>query len=147
MARDGVPGLAVNLNRLFETIPRPEGGGLYTNEVAAKALGDLGVQVSAQHLWLLRTGKRDNPSFRLLDGIARLFGVPLAYFSDPDVEARVSAELSTLAALHDSGVKALLTRAHGVSPQNMAHLGAILDQIRQMEGLDAPQDPAGNPEE
>ena len=147
MPRDGVPGLAANLNRLFETIPRPEGGGLYTNEVAAKALGDLGVQVSAQHIWLLRGGKRDNPSFRLLDGIARLFGVPLAYFSDPDVEARVSAELSTLAALHDSGVKALLTRAHGVSSQNMAHLGAILDQIRQMEGLDAPQDPAGDPQE
>lgn len=145
MPRDGVPGLAVNLNRLFETVPRPDGG-LYTNELAAKALSDLGVQVSAQHLWLLRGGQRDNPSFRLLDGIARLFGVPLAYFSDPEVEARVSAELSTLAALQDSGVKALLTRAHGVSPQNMAHLGAILDQIRQMEGLDAPHNPADDRE-
>ncbi len=141
MTRGGVPELAANLNRLFETVPRADGGGLYTNEAAAGALAALGVQVSAQHLWLLRSGKRDNPSFRLLDATARLFGVPLAYFSDPDVEATVSAELAALAALRDSGVKALMTRAHGVSPQNMASLSAILEQIRQMEGLDAsPQD-------
>jgi len=140
VAGDGVPDLAAKLNRLFETIPRPEGG-LYTNEAAANALAELGVTVSAQHIWHLRTQKRDNPSFRLLEGIARLFGVPLAYFSDAEVEARVTAELSTLAALQDSGVKSLLTRAHGVSPRNMEHLGAILDQIRQMEGLDENGEP------
>jgi len=75
MAGEGVPDLAAKLNRLFETIPRP-GGGLYTNEAAAKALSTAGVTVSAQHMWYLRTGKRDNPSFRLLEGVARLFGVP-----------------------------------------------------------------------
>jgi len=141
VAGEGVPDLAGKLNRLFETIPRPEGG-LYTNEAAAHALGDLGVTVSAQHIWHLRTGKRDNPSFRLLEGIARLFGVPLGYFSDPEVDARITAELSTLAALQNSGVKSLLTRAHGVSPRNMEHLGAILDQIRQMEGLDENGEPS-----
>ena len=62
MAGEGVPDLAAKLNRLFETVPRP-GGGLYTNEAAAKALSAVGVTVSAQHLWHLRTGKRDNPFF------------------------------------------------------------------------------------
>jgi len=140
MAGEGVPDLAAKLNRLFETIPRP-GGGPYTNEAAAKALSTAGVTVSAQHMWYLRTGKRDNPSFRLLEGVAGLFGVPLSYFSDPEVEAQIAAELSALAALRDSGVKSLLMRTHGVSPRNMEHLGAILDQIRKLEGLDEGTDP------
>lgn len=131
--------LAVKLNRLFDTIPHPDGR-LYTNKTAAEALAQDGVNVSSQHLWHLRTERADNPSFRLLEGIARLFGVPLAYFSDPDVEAKVTAELATLAALRDAGVKSLMTRAQGVSPENMRNLEAILDQIRQMEGLDDQSD-------
>lgn len=129
--------LAAKLNRLFESIPQPDGSE-YTNRAAAVALTDAGVSVSAQHLWHLRTGRADNPSFRLLDGIARLFGVPITYFSDPEVEAQVSAELTTLAALRAAGVKSLLNRAQGVSPQNMRHIEGILDQIRKVEGLDEP---------
>lgn len=139
MASEGVPDLASKLNRLFENVPKP-GGGRYSNEGAAQALGELGVTVTAQHLWHLRTGRRDNPSFRLLQGIARLFGVPIGYFSDEDVERQVAEQMATLASLRDSGVRSLLMRTQGVSPENVQHLGAILEQIRRMEGLDA--DPA-----
>ena len=133
--------LAAKLNRLFETIPQPDGSE-YTNKAAAAALSAEGVTVSVQHLWHLRTNRADNPSFRLLEGVARLFGVPIAYFSDPDVEAQVAAELDTLAALRNAGVKSLLTRAHGVSPENMKHIEGILDQIRKVEGLDDQESPA-----
>ena len=136
MPGEGVPGLAPKLNRLFDNVPKP-GGGLYSNEAAAQALAELGVSVTAQHLWHLRTGKRDNPSFRLLEGIARVFGVPIAYFSDEETERQVAEQMATLASLRDSGVKSLLMRAQGVSPENVQHLGAILEQIRRMEGLDA----------
>ncbi|MGC1208821.1 MAG: helix-turn-helix domain-containing protein [Ornithinimicrobium sp.] len=128
--------LATQLNHLFATIPQPDGTE-YTNKAAAEALTADGVHVSAQHLWHLRTGRADNPSFKLLAGVARLFGVPIAYFSDPEVEAQVQSELATLAALREAGVKSLLNRAHGVSPQNMKHIEGILDQIRRVEGLDA----------
>lgn len=139
MPGEGVPDLATRLNRLFDNIPKP-GGGQYSNEAAAQALADLGVSVTAQHIWHLRTGRRDNPSFRLLEGIARLFGVPIAYFSDEETERQVTEQMATLSSLRDSGVKSLLMRAQGVSPENVQHLGAILEQIRRMEGLDA--DPA-----
>ena len=136
MPGEGVPDLATRLNRLFENIPKP-GGGSYSNEAAAQALADMGVSVTAQHLWHLRTGRRDNPSFRLLEGVARLFGVPIAYFSDEETERQVTEQMATLSSLRDSGVKSLLMRAQGVSPENVQHLGAILEQIRRMEGLDA----------
>lgn len=143
MPGDGMPDLAAKLDRLFENIPKP-GGGRYSNESAAQALAELGVSVTAQHLWHLRTGRRDNPSFRLLEGIARLFGVPIAYFSDEATEEQVTEQMATLAALRDSGVKSLLMRAQGVSPENVQHLGAILDQIRRMEGLDAKPEAGGD---
>lgn len=139
MASEGMSDLARKLDRLFDAVPKP-GGGRYSNESAAQALAELGVTVTAQHLWHLRTGRRDNPSFRLLEGISRLFGVPIGYFSDEAIERQVSEQIATLASLRDSGVRSLLMRTQGVSPQNVQHLGAILEQIRRMEGLD--EDPA-----
>lgn len=53
------------------------------------------------------------------------------------MEDRINAELDALAALKDSRAKSLMLRAQGVSPQSMEHLEAILERIRQIEGLDA----------
>lgn len=127
--------LAEKLDLLFRSIPK-EDGELYTNESAAAALSDRGIKVTGQHLWHLRSGRRDNPSFRLLEGIARLFGVPIAYFSDTETERQVAEELELLAAVRQTGVKSLLARTQGVSPANVERVSEILEQIRQMEGLD-----------
>lgn len=137
-ARHGAPSpstLAQKLDRLFRSIPK-EDGELYTNDSAAASLAELGIKVSGQHLWHLRSGRRDNPSFRLLEGIARLFGVPIAYFSDAQTEQQVAEELDLLAAVRKTGVKSLLARTQGVSPANVERVSEILEQIRQMEGLD-----------
>lgn len=132
----GVPGLADKLNHLFATVPRSEGG-LHTNETAAHALNDAGATVSSVYLSHLRSGRRNNPSARLLAAVAQVFGVPIAYFFDADLEERVNAELATLAALHDSDVKGLMLRAHGMSRPNLKLLGDILDSLRKGERLDS----------
>lgn len=59
------------------------------------------------------------------------------YFLDSTVEERVNDELEALAALKDGRVRSLMLRAQGVSAESMEHLGAILDRIRQLEGLDS----------
>lgn len=81
---------------------------------------------------------RDNPSARLLAALGALFGVPIGYFFDNTMEDRINEELDSLSALKDSRAKSLMLRAQGVSPQSMEHLEAILEQIRQIEGLDRP---------
>jgi transcriptional regulator with XRE-family HTH domain len=133
---DGIPGLADKLNHLFATVPAPTRSGLYSNDTAAHALQERGVTVSGVHLSHLRSGRRNNPSARLLAALAELFGVPLGYFFDTRLEDRINSELEALAALKDSRAKSLMLRAHGVSAQSMEHLEAILDRIRQIEGLD-----------
>src|SRR3954464_13774078 len=81
----GVAGLSPKLEHLFAVVPRPDGG-RYTNETAAQALAEAGVRVSSVHLSPLRSGRRHNPSARLLAGLAELFGVPIGYFFDSAVE-------------------------------------------------------------
>jgi transcriptional regulator with XRE-family HTH domain len=136
MGGDGIPGLADKLNHLFATVPAPTRSGLYSNDSAAHALGERGMVVSGVHISHLRSGRRDNPSARLLAALAELFGVPIGYFFDPTMENRINAELDALTALQDSRAKSLMLRAQGVSPESMDHLEGLLERIRQIEGLD-----------
>lgn len=137
MSEEGIPGLADKLNHLFATVPAPTKSGKYSNDTAARVLEERsGVVVSGVHLSHLRSGRRDNPSARLLAALADLLGVPLSYFFDTDTEDRVNAELDAVAsALRDPRAKQLMIRAHGLSPAGMDHLGGILEHLRQIEGL------------
>lgn len=135
MSGEGIPGLAEKLNHLFATVPAPTRSGLYSNDSAAHALEERGVTVSGVHISHLRSGRRDNPSARLLAALANLFGVPIGYFFDPTMEDRINDELEALAAVKDDRAKNLMLRARGVSPQSMDHLEGILERIRQIEGL------------
>ena len=132
-----MPGLADKLNHLFATVPAPTRSGLYSNDSAARALEERGVTVSGVHISHLRSGRRDNPSARLLAALAELIGVPIGYFFDTTLEDRINSELDALSALKDSRAKSLMLRAQGVSPESMEHLEAILERIRKIEGLDA----------
>lgn len=126
----GVAGLSPKLEHLFAVVPRPTGG-RYTNETAAQALAEAGVKVSSVHLSHLRSGRRNNPSARLLAALAELFGVPFGYFFDPAIEEQVNSEFSTLAALHDTRVKGLMLRAQGLNRQDFKKLEDVLEQIRR----------------
>ena len=133
---EGIPGLAEKLNHLFLTVVAPTRTGLYSNDSAAAALGEQGITVTGTHLSHLRTGRRDNPSARLLVGLSELFGVPMGYFFDPTMESKINSELDALSALRDTEVRSLMLRAQGISPQSMEHLKGILERIRDIEGLD-----------
>lgn len=131
----GLPHLAERLNILFARIPRRGGTQPYSNERAAEELSTAGISVTGTYLSQLRSGKRTNPSARLLAGIAELFEVPIGYFFDADQAARVEEQLDALAAIRSSGVRGILTRTVGVSEAGIANLSAALDHIRHVERL------------
>lgn len=129
----GLSGLVAQLDRLFSTIPRPDGRGLWTNEEAAAAMTRGGVQTSAAYLSQLRTGKRDNPSARHLAAVAQLFEVPVDYFFNAEVALKIDADLALVVAFRDAGVHQIALRAHGLSPEGLATVGQMVDYIRQHE--------------
>lgn len=140
----GVPGLADRLNHLFSTVPRPGGKGFWTNEQAAAAVSAAGTQMSDAYIGQLRNGKRNNPSARNLAAVAELFAVPVDYFFNPEVAAKIDADLRLLSAIRDSGIQGLAMRAQGLSAESISSLAGIIEQVRKFEHL---HDPEGEPGE
>ncbi|MFJ9418668.1 MULTISPECIES: helix-turn-helix domain-containing protein [unclassified Streptomyces] len=131
--------LADKLNHLFDTVV-PAGRGPYSSEEVARAITSDGVPISGSYLWLLRRGQRDNPTLRHLEGMARFFGVPPAYFFDDQVSQKVNADLTLLTALRDSQVQQVALRTAGLSPQTLSSISEVIERVRELEGL--PRDPA-----
>lgn len=127
--------LALQLNHLFATVPRPDGRELWTNEDASAAITAAGVAMSAAYLSQLRTGKRDNPSARHLAAIASLLGVSMEYFFDPEVTAKIDADLRLLVAVRDAGVQAIALRAQGLSEESLSGVAGMIEHIRRLEQI------------
>jgi transcriptional regulator with XRE-family HTH domain len=128
-----MPRLSAQLNHLFATVPRPDGPALWTNDDAAAAITVAGVPISGAYLSQLRTGQRDNPSARHLAAIARLFAVPMEYFFDPEVAAKIDADLRLLSAVRQAGVDRLAMRASGLSRESLSNVAEMIEHIRRLE--------------
>lgn len=127
--------LAERLEYLFRTI-RESGSREYSNEDVAEAITrDQGVTISASYLWYLRTGQRDNPTFKHLNALATFFGVPPAYFFDDAVRDQVEGEVALVTALKNNGVREIAMRASGLSDKSLDSINEIITRVRELEGL------------
>ncbi|MGN9810348.1 XRE family transcriptional regulator [Micromonospora sp. BQ11] len=119
--------LADRLNHLFEVV-RPAGRDRpYSNPEVARAVSARGeVQISAQYLWALRNGSRDNPTVKQIDALAAFFGVPPAYFLSDERAADIDEQLALLAAVRDADVREIMRRSSTLSgPDRLAVLRII----------------------
>lgn len=139
MAADGIPHFADRLNDLFRRIPKPNSAAPYSNDAVAEELGAQGISVTGVYLSQLRSGRKTNPSARLVGGLAKFFGVPVTYFFDEDEAEAIRSQLDALASLRDGRIQGIMTRTQGMSESGFAHLAGIIDHIRSIEGLDRDQ--------
>lgn len=110
--------LAEKINRLFATVHPPDRGPYSNAEVEQALRARGGATISANYLYLLRTGRKDNPTKRNLEALASFFGVDPAYFFDAEVGKATYADLELLAALRDNAdVRQLALRAFDLSPE------------------------------
>jgi hypothetical protein len=132
-AAEGHSRLAESLNRLFDDV-RPNGpdGRRYTNEEVAAAIraAHPGIRVGGAYLSALRTGTKRNPSTELLAALARFFGVPADHFLDGDrPAAQTEAEIALAKVARHHGVRHLALRALELSPQGLAVVTRVLEQV------------------
>jgi transcriptional regulator with XRE-family HTH domain len=127
--------LAEKLNLLFQTV-HPRNRGEYSAEEVAQAIEEMGgPTISPSYIWYLRTGRRDNPTRKHLEALARFFGVSPAYFLDDEAAERIDAQLDLLAALRDAGVREIALRASGLSPLSLDAIREMINHVRQLEGI------------
>jgi transcriptional regulator with XRE-family HTH domain len=130
--------LAEKLEYLFHVVRESDRREYSNEDVSAAIARDQGETISASYIWYLRTGQRDNPTFKHLNALATFFGVPPAYFFDDNTSREVEAELGVLAAMRDAGVRDVALRAAGLSAESLDTIGDVITRVRQLEGLSAP---------
>lgn len=106
--------LADKVNWLIERA-HPAGRGPYSNaEVTALIEKVTGEQFSHTTIWKLRNGQATNPQMRLIEALARTFGVPPAFFFpdyDDNQAGLLREQVELLALVRDTGVTSAQLRA------------------------------------
>ena len=144
--RQGELSMVEKLGRLFATT-HPADRGPYTLREAAQLIneqeqrrqaadGTVAVTISFSYLGALRTGARDNPSFRQIAALAELFGVSISYFTGtgPEVE-QIDADLALVAALRDRRLRDLVLRAAQLTPNSRRTLLGVLHGLESVPGM------------
>ncbi|MCZ1006796.1 helix-turn-helix domain-containing protein [Streptomyces lydicus] len=127
--------LSDRLNRLFDVV-HPADRGPYSNTEVAALMEARGLaKITGTYLWMLRTGRRDNPTKRHLEALAAFFGVPAAYWFDDEVAEATAQELELLQLIRDSRIKNVLMRLSDVSADGKDAVLGLVDGVRKMEGL------------
>jgi transcriptional regulator with XRE-family HTH domain len=129
--------LASKLDQLFRAIRRPDGKPYTPADVAAAVNEATGEQVtSGTYVWQLRTGRRDNPTYKLLIGLSRFFGVSPAYFFDEAETERGAIPAEAALALRDDAVRNIALRSAGLSERS---LKVIADTVTSVRAEEAPR--------
>ncbi|WP_410597077.1 XRE family transcriptional regulator [Amycolatopsis sp. lyj-23] len=127
---------ADKLNHLFTVTKSPEGDE-YSNDFAAESITAADTKISGTYIWQLRKRKRDNPTIKHVEGLAKFFGVPVNYFFDDDVTDRVNQQLRELAAEQerlkanagDEEAQRIAMRAGELTPDRRQLVMDLLDVV------------------
>lgn len=121
------------LEYLVDNIGQPDGRGRYTNDAICRALAELDISATPAYLSLLRKGQRSNPSARLINGLAQVFGVPMEYFFDnPDQEKAINTQIEGLKKLREAHLQGLMLRSKdGLDRASLLELAALLSRVQQ----------------
>ena len=105
--------LADKVNWLIDGAHHAGRGPFSNNEVAALIKDVTGEEVSYTTIWKLRNGQAHNPQKRLIEALARTFGVPPAFFFDDYHEQAglLQEQVELLALVRDARISSAQLRA------------------------------------
>jgi tetratricopeptide (TPR) repeat protein/transcriptional regulator with XRE-family HTH domain len=136
------PPVPEQLDRLFATFRDPVRNAEYTYEQVAETIARAGgPTISANYLYMLRRGVRDNPTKKHLEALAGFFRVSPGYFFGHAGSDQLSRELDLVAALRDSRVRDLAQTASGMSEETLAIIHRLVE--RTLHGVESTRVPNG----
>jgi transcriptional regulator with XRE-family HTH domain len=136
--------LADKVNWLIDNA-HPPGRGPYSNaEVTALIEKVTGEQYSHTTIWKLRNGQATNPQMRLIEALARTFGVPPAFFFgdyDDEQAGLLREQVELLALVRDAGVtSAQLRTLLELSPGARQAVADLIEHTARTESRRRPPD-------
>lgn len=136
--------MAAKINKLFDDVrPQDRRGRPYNNTevVAAIKAAHPGIRVTGAYLSALRKGIRRNPSSELRVALARFFGVESSYFLDDATAEQTEAQVVLARVARNHGVRNIALRALELSPDGLAAVAALIEQVLQSDQRTSPPTP------
>ena len=134
-----LPFVAQRLDLLFRIASQKAGKKIGAGTVADGINAAAGEKVIEQsYIWQVRTGRKDNPSYKVLAQLAGYFGVHPAFFFPDDAENAIDPDVQV--ALRDERIRNLVLLAVGLSDPSIEAVTMIAKNSRSLEGL--PERPA-----
>jgi transcriptional regulator with XRE-family HTH domain len=124
--------ISEKVDLLFKTFLKPDGAE-FTYEEVAKGIDHT---VSSVAIWKLRMGKTKNPSYKILEAIARFFDVPIEYFSESERPAEeYIQEIKLARVLQETGVAQIALRASDLDEAARHDILSMIEYARKAQGL------------
>jgi transcriptional regulator with XRE-family HTH domain len=136
--------VAARTDALFRKITRPDGKEYSCREIAEKT----GETFTSTTVWKVRSGQIKNPTFKVLKGICKAFGVSINYYADehvteddipvyqaqylyeqPSMEQRLQ-DLTLATKLRQSGVADVALKTSGLDDAAIKDILGMIDYIR-----------------
>ena len=98
--------LADKVNWVLDTAHTARRGRMPDAQVVFKIHEATGEKISATTIWKLRNGQQTNPQLRVIEALARTFGVPAGFFVEDYDEGRLGLlreQVELLALIRDCG--------------------------------------------
>ena len=101
--------LADKVNWVLDTAHTARRGRMPDAQVVFKIHEVTGEKISTTTIWKLRNGQQTNPQLRVIEALARTFGVPAGFFVEDYDEGKLGLwreQVELLALIRDSGITA-----------------------------------------
>lgn len=131
--------IATRLDYLFRAV-HPRDRGPYTPAEVADAINKAAEEkvISGTYVWQLRTGRKDNPTYKHLVALSRFFGVSPAYFFDEGDLKRGVMSPEAQVAFADDAARDLALRSMGLSERSIGVIREMVENARALENLKDP---------
>jgi len=123
--------IAEKLDCLFQEFTNPQGKE-YTYQEIEEGTGRA---VTSTYVWKLRTGKANNPGFRVLKALSEFFQIPVSYFFDDDISPDYLQEMKLASQLRKQGVAQIALRASALDARGQQAVLEMIEYVRKAQGL------------
>lgn len=129
--------IAQRLEDLFAQTAGPRGRPVTMQEIISR-MEQRGIStMSMSYLQQLRKGEAQNPRVQHLRALADAFGVKMSYFYEDDASSSDTEQALTPLE------RTIAMRVHGLSPDALSSIEAIIELARKGEQLDVPPQKRG----
>jgi transcriptional regulator with XRE-family HTH domain len=114
---------------LIETVHPPDRGPYSYREIAAGIAEHPGAMTAA-HINQLVKGKQPHPRIHHVEALASFFGVPVTYFFDDEVTARIEDQIAQVSAWRDQDARHIAERVVQLRPRDRNTVTNLIDSLR-----------------